>query len=82
MHSSFARIQTYRTLLGKNSNGDLILLHSGDDGLLSIRDICKLGLKEGIINGLIFDGGSSVEIKVKDNGYVQTVALELKKLNC
>jgi len=57
----------YRTLIGKNSSGDLIIIHSDVLGLVSIEDICKFGIAQGIKDGLLFDGGSSVDIKVKSD---------------
>ena len=67
--SKLSKWKTYRTLLGKDKDGNLILIHSGKNGLVSIEDICVMGKSEGMINALIFDGGSSIEVLVKDGNY-------------
>lgn len=59
----------YRTLIGKNQNGDLIVIHSARDGKISMRNICEIGLNYGIQIGLIFDGGSSVDIGLNDHSF-------------
>lgn len=59
----------YRTLIGKNSNGDLVIIHSSRTGLISMRNICEFGLSLGIKVGLIFDGGSSVDIGIQDHSF-------------
>jgi len=68
--SKLSKWKTYRTLLGKDKDGNLILIHSGRNGLVSIKDISIMGKSEGMIDALIFDGGSSIEVLVKDNNYV------------
>lgn len=67
--SKLSRWKTYRTLLGKNMNGDLILVHSGKNGLLSNEDICKIGKEEGMVDALLFDGGSSIEVLLVDGTF-------------
>jgi hypothetical protein len=67
--SRLSKWKTYRTLLGKDKDGNLILIHSGRNGLVSIKDISIMGKSEGMIDALIFDGGSSIEVLVKDNNY-------------
>jgi len=58
----------YRTLIGKNQNGDLIIVHSTRWGFISMKGICEYGLKLGIKDGILFDGGSSIDIKISKNG--------------
>lgn len=60
--------KAYRTLIGKNSNGDLVVIVSGRFGMISMRDISKFGITKGIKLGLIFDGGSSLEVGINDHG--------------
>ena len=67
--SRLSKWKTYRTLLGKDKDGNLILIHSGKNGLVSIKDISTIGKSEGMIDALIFDGGSSIEVLVKDGNY-------------
>ena len=67
--SKLSKWKTYRTLLGKDLNGDLILVHSGRNGILNIEEISKIGKSEGMYNALIFDGGSSIEVYLKDGNF-------------
>lgn len=67
--SKLSKWKTYRTLLGKDKDGNLILIHSGKSGLVSVEDISLMGKSEGMVNALIFDGGSSIEVLVKDGNY-------------
>ena len=55
----------YRTLIGENKKGDIILIHSNNLSLVSMDEICEFGLEKGIVNGVLFDGGSSVDIGLK-----------------
>ena len=68
--SRLSKWKTYRTLLGKDKEGNLILIHSGVNGLVSVEDITLMGKSEGMVNALMFDGGSSIEILVKDGNFI------------
>jgi hypothetical protein len=57
----------YRTLMGMNSTGDLVVIVSGRFGRISMGGISKFGITRGIKLGLIFDGGSSVDVGVCNN---------------
>jgi hypothetical protein len=67
--SRLSKWKTYRTLLGEDKNGNLILIHSGINGLLSVEDITIIGKSESMINSLMFDGGSSIEVLLKDGTF-------------
>jgi hypothetical protein len=67
--SRLSKWKTYRTLLGEDKDGNLILIHSGINGLLSVEDITMIGESEGMINSLMFDGGSSIEVLLKDGTF-------------
>ena len=69
MNAGWSRAQYYRILIGKNSEGDLLILHSDRYALISIKDICKVGKSVGMITGLIFDGGASVDVSITDGLY-------------
>ena len=68
--SRLSKWKTYRTLLGKDKEGNLILIHSGVNGLVSVEDITLMGKSEGMVNALMFDGGSSIEILVQDGNFI------------
>lgn len=52
----------YRTVIGFNRNGDLYVLHSGRTGLVSTLELLNTAKAEGIIDALVFDSGSSLEV--------------------
>jgi hypothetical protein len=56
-----------RTLIGKNQVGDLLIIHSDNLSLVSMRTISEFGITLGIKTGLLFDGGSSVDIKLESS---------------
>lgn len=60
--------KVYRTLIGKNKKGDLVIIHSTRWGFISMKGICEYGLKLGLKDALLFDGGSSIDIKISKNG--------------
>lgn len=68
----WAKLKTYRILIGKDKNNNIIVIHSGDGGFQTIKDVCELGVKYGVVNGLLFDGGSSVDVGLKDGFYYHT----------
>lgn len=57
-----ASVRTYRSLFGEDKNGNFILIVTGDYfSLATIEDMVSIGLDFNIENGLLFDGGPSVE---------------------
>jgi len=69
MHQGWSKKQVYRILLGKDKDGNFLALHTNRLSYASIKDICEMGIKEGMIVGLIFDGGPSVNVNIKDGSY-------------
>jgi hypothetical protein len=57
---------TYRTLMGENEHGDILVIASNRTGLVTIEEIITFGLQQGLVEGVLFDGGSSVEYKFSD----------------
>ena len=64
-----AKILTYRNIVGKNKRGEIIFVISNLGGIVTIEDIIQEGLNQGMIEGVLFDGGSSVEYKFDDGNY-------------
>jgi len=69
LNARWSKAQYYRILVGKDSQGNLIILHSDRYGLTSIKQICKIGKTVGMTTGLIFDGGASVDVSITDGLY-------------
>lgn len=72
--------KAYRTLIGKNLDGDLVIIVSNRLGLISMGDISNFGISKGIRLGLIFDGGSSVDIGINNDYSFKSVPGIGKKL--
>jgi hypothetical protein len=85
LNAGWSKAQYYRILVGKDSYGNLIILHSNRFALVSIKDICKVGKSVGMTTGLIFDGGASVDVSITDGLYshsfqaLPTIARKFKK---
>lgn len=55
----------YRAVIGFNQNGDFYVLHSGRTGFVSMDELLNTAQAEGIVNALVFDSGSSLEVAFK-----------------
>ncbi len=64
-----AKKLTYRNIVGKNKNGEIIFIASKFGGTVSIKDVIDEGINQGMVEGILFDGGSSVEYKFDDERY-------------
>jgi hypothetical protein len=71
-NTGFGRMKAYRILLGNDIDGNLIIIHSDFFSKLNLEELCKFGKKEGVLNGLIYDGGSSIEVGIKDGSYTHS----------
>ena len=61
-----AKKLTYRNIVGKNKDGLIIFVVSKFGGIVTIEEVIKEGINQGMVEGIIFDGGSSVEYKFDD----------------
>jgi hypothetical protein len=78
-----AKVKTYRNIVGKDKNGNVVVIASNSGGVVTIKDVINEGLRMGIVNGVLFDGGSSVDYKYSDNHYsnkFQSLSSTLKKI--
>jgi hypothetical protein len=66
LNQGWAKVKVHRLMIGEDINGNIIVIHSRNLGFLTVSEICEIGKKLGVYNGLIFDGGTSVEIGLKD----------------
>ncbi len=62
-----AKQKRYRTLMGQNKDGDIIIISSNRIGFVTIKEILNFSLKFDIIDGILLDGGTSVDYKFSDN---------------
>jgi len=57
----------YRILVGENDKGEIIVLVSRIR--LTIKELLEVGVKQNIVDGALFDGGSSVEYSFNDGKF-------------
>jgi hypothetical protein len=69
LKQNHGKILTYRNILGKNKDGDIVIVVSKYGGITSIKDVVEEGIRHGIIDGILFDGGTSVEYSFNDEVY-------------
>ena len=67
-----AKQKRYRTLMGQNKDGDIIVISSNRIGLVTIKEILEFSLKFTIVNGILLDGGTSVDYKFSDENGATT----------
>jgi len=70
MYQKWSRIKTFRILLGKDIDGNFMVIHTDRFSESSIKELCEIGISEGMIVGLVYDGGPSVNIRFKDGVYI------------
>lgn len=56
----------YRTIMGENAEGQIIVVSSNRLGLVTIKEIVDYASSIGMVEGILLDGGSSVDYKFND----------------
>jgi exopolysaccharide biosynthesis protein len=56
--------------MGQNKEGDIVIVASKTLGITTIEEIINVGLEYGMIDGILFDGGTSVEYTLKDGKHL------------
>ena len=82
IEQSHAKDKNYRSLVGEDTDGNIIIIVSSFLGLTTINDIVKIGKDFNVHNGVLFDGGSSVDFKLnshKSRHYFKSVPAFLKE---
>ena len=78
-----AKVKTYRNIMGKDKKGNIVVIVSNRAGMVMIKDVIDEGLKWGMVSGVLFDGGTSVDYKYKDDKYsnkFKAVSGKLKRI--
>lgn len=57
----------YRTIIGENNEGDIMVISSNRLGLVTIKEIVEFAENKGMVEGILLDGGSSVDYKFSDD---------------
>ena len=66
-----AKEETYRNVVGQNKKGEIITVTSTFGSMVTIEEILNVGKQFGMVNAVLFDGGTSLDYKF-DNGDYQT----------
>ena len=56
----------YRTIMGENAEGQIVVISSNRLGLVTIKEIVDYAASIGMVEGILLDGGSSVDYKFDD----------------
>jgi len=62
-----AKQKRYRTLMGQNSDGDIIIVSSNRIGFVTIKELLDFSKRYDIVDGILLDGGTSVDYKFSGN---------------
>jgi exopolysaccharide biosynthesis protein len=57
----------YRTIMGENKEGDIIVISSNRIGFVTMKEIIDYAQNMGMVEGILLDGGTSVDYKFSDD---------------
>lgn len=66
-NTSHGRLKRYRTIIGENKKGDIMIISSNRLGLVTIKEIIDFAKEKGMYEGILLDGGTSVDYKFTDD---------------
>jgi hypothetical protein len=78
-----AKEKAFRSIIGTKNDGRFLLVASNEKSTVTIEEISKYALNLGMLEGILFDGGSSLDYKistVSDIEVCQPVSSLLKKI--
>jgi hypothetical protein len=64
-----AKEETYRNVVGQNKKGDIIIVTSTFGSMVTIEEILNVGKEFGMVNAVLFDGGTSLDYKFNNGEY-------------
>jgi hypothetical protein len=64
--TSHGKLKRYRTIIGENNNGEIMIISSNRLGLVTIKEIIDFAYNKGMNEGILLDGGTSVDYKFSD----------------
>lgn len=61
---SHAKLKRYRTIMGENSKGEIMIISSSSFfSLVTIEELINFSISKGMIEGILLDGGTSVDYR-------------------
>ena len=67
LKKSHANRKRYRTLMGQNKSGDIIVISSNMIGFVTIPEIVEFSKKFNLVDGILLDGGTSIDYKFEND---------------
>lgn len=71
LEAGHGKEEAYRSLIGEDKDGNIIIIASERSGLVTIGEIIDYAVSIGIVEGILLDGGTSVEYKFTDSKSVK-----------
>lgn len=68
-NAKWGKIQTHRIMIGENKNGDIVVIHTNASAQITIPIMNQIAIKSNVVNAIHLDGGTSVEVKLRDGFY-------------
>lgn len=69
-----SKLERYRTILGEDKDGNIVMISSTRLGLVTIKEIIDFAVSKGLTEAILLDGGTSVDYKFTDDD--ETVSFE------
>ena len=64
LKKSHAKLERHRTIMGENDQGQIMIISSSSYcSLVTIEEIINFAIKKGMVEGILLDGGTSVDYK-------------------
>jgi hypothetical protein len=76
--SQHGRISNYRTLVGQRKDGSIVIVTPGILGLTTAQEILELSVEHGVYEGVLFDGGSSVDVRTSKYNHFRSIPNYIK----
>lgn len=64
LKKSHAKLERHRTIMGENDQGQIMIISSSSYlSIMTIEEIINFAIKKGMVEGILLDGGTSVDYK-------------------
>ena len=64
LKKSHAKLERHRTIMGENDQGQIMIISSSSYlSIMTIEEIINFAIKKGMVEGVLLDGGTSVDYK-------------------
>jgi len=64
--------KTYRNLVGERKDGRIVVIVSGNGGLLDVKEITQIAQRLGVNHASLFDAGSALQYRFTDGSYTMS----------